>query len=90
MFNDVTEYANANPDVIREDTKKNYDSDDETINYIIDGDSEFIVDLTDEILESMQRTLHYAYTTGINSREADVSEVIDLTYLEQAGVREAQ
>jgi ABC-type nitrate/sulfonate/bicarbonate transport system substrate-binding protein len=90
LFNDVTEYANANPDVIREDMKKNYDSDDETIDYIINGDTNYIVDLTDDILESMQRTIHYAYTTGINSREADVSEVIDLSYLEQAGVREAQ
>jgi ABC-type nitrate/sulfonate/bicarbonate transport system substrate-binding protein len=90
LFNDVTEYANANPDVIREDMKKNYDSDDETIDYIINGDEEYVVDFTDEILESIQKTLHYAYTQGINSREADVSEVIDFTYLEQAGVREAE
>jgi ABC-type nitrate/sulfonate/bicarbonate transport system substrate-binding protein len=90
LFNDVTEYANANPDVIREDMKKNYDSDDETIDYIINGDTEYVVDFTDEILDSIQQTLHYAYTMGLNSREADVSEVIDFSYLEQAGVREEQ
>lgn len=86
VFAEVTDYANANPDVIRECTKKNYDSDDETINLTI-KDTNYIVNFTDEILNSIQRTLHYAYTQGINSREADVSEVIDFTYLERAGLR---
>ena len=86
LFYDVTEYANENPDVVKEDMKRNYDSDDETVENTL-SDTNYIVEFTPEILESIQKTLHYSYTTGINSREADVSEVIDFTYLEQAGLK---
>lgn len=86
VFNDATEYANKNQDVIKEEMKKNYDSDDETIQNTI-ADTDYIVNFTPDILDSIQKTLHYAYTMGINTKEADVNDVVDLTYLENAGLR---
>lgn len=85
-FNEATEYAIANQDEAIQIALDNYDTSEETqkLNW---ADTDYTVLLTPEIQESIQRTLHYSYESGLISHDADISEVVDLTYLQEAGLQ---
>lgn len=85
-FDEATKYANENPEEALASAKRNYESDEESLRVNYD-DCDFITCLTPEILDSMQRTLDYSYSNGLISHEATVDDVVNLTYLEEAGLQ---
>ena len=84
-FDEATKYALEHQDEALQIAADKYDAD-KVSQKIFWDDSDFTVPLTSDIQESIQRTLHYTYVIGLISRDANVSEVIDLTYSEEAGL----
>lgn len=86
-FDEATKFAIANPDKALASARRHYDNDDESLKANFKS-CNFVIPFDDRILDSIQKTIHYSYTNGIISREADVSEVIDFSYLREAGLYE--
>lgn len=86
-FDEATAYAIANQDEAIQIAIDNYDTDETSQKTNYWNDSDFTVALTPDIQQSIQGTLHYSYVTGLISHDADISEVVDLTYLQEAGLQ---
>jgi len=82
---EATLYSIAHPDQAVKDAVKNADADEATVKTFFDTCT-FVIPFDNEILDSVQKTLHYSYLGGLIPEDSSVNDVIDFTYLKEAGL----
>lgn len=85
-FHEATEYALANREEAIEIALNHYDTDREAQDYNWQ-DTDYVTQIDASLQESIQKTLDYSYSNGLIPQAASVEDVVDFTYLEEAGIQ---
>lgn len=85
-FHEATEYALANQEEAIEIALNHYDTDREAQDYNWQ-DTDYVTKIDASLQESIQKTLDFSYSSGLIPQSATVEDVVDFTYLEEAGIQ---
>lgn len=85
-FHEATEYALEHQEEAIQIALDHYDTDQEAQEYNW-KDTDYVTTIDEALQESIQKTLDYSYSNGLIPEPSPVADVVDFTYLEEAGLQ---